>query len=77
MSERRWFDGLVREVVSVRFVKTSHHTGPERIERLSCGHEQCFEGNRKGDGPTGVGGPKRFRVCQSCSIDRYGHRGAA
>lgn len=43
-SGKRYWDGNVREVVSVRFSRAANDGHPLRIEKLSCGHEQSFEG---------------------------------
>jgi hypothetical protein len=77
MNEPRYFDGLVREVKSVR------HAGDRgsliRVELLECGHEQVFYGKtliRKDGMRQGKGIGRNViqsRVCRTCQPSRYGH----
>lgn len=74
---RRWFDGLVRQVISFRYI--SNDNGKRtRVEMLSCGHEQAFEAKKKSDAnpyqrSICTLSPHQNRVCRQCEPDRYGH----
>ena len=62
---KRYWDGNVRTVESVRYVGDSNG-GRMRIEKFNdCGHEQVFEGKACGSSAN-----IQNRVCRQCEVSK-------